>query len=251
MTGKQRQAFFDVHSGLPREGPGSDRSTRRAFSRVGGLPPAPRILDVGCGPGAQTVCLAGLTRGPIFAVDTHVPFLRDLERKCERGGWRDRVFPVAADMNRLPFSPGSFDLVWAEGSIYIAGAGNALAAWRPLLKTDGVIAYTEVSWLKKEIPEEPHRFWKEAYPAIGSIRENEEIARFSGYEPLEIFVLPESDWWDEYYDPIRKKLPALRDKYRSDDEALAVLDTEEAEMDLYRKYSAFYGYVFYLAKRWG
>ncbi len=241
--------FFEVHSGLPREGPGSDRSTRRAFSRVAGLSPAPMILDVGCGPGMQTACLASLCGGRIFAVDNHLPYLGRLRQRIEAERLTGRVFPVAADMNHLPFAPGSFDLVWAEGSIYIAGVEHALASWRPLLKVNGVIAYTELSWLREDIPEEPGRFWKEAYPAIGSIRRNEEIARGAGYEPLEIFVLPESDWWDEYYDPIRRKLPALREKHDSDEEALQVLDAEEREMELYRKYPEYYGYVFYILRR--
>jgi SAM-dependent methyltransferase len=241
MTEKQMQVFFDIHRGLPREGPGSGRSTRRAFSMVAGLPPAPRILDVGCGPGAQTACLANLCGGKILAVDNHRPFLEQLRRK------------IAAERltGRLPFAPGSFDLIWAEGSIYLAGMQNALELWRPLLKGNGAIGFTEVSWLRDDIPEEVDRFWKEAYPAIGPISRNLEIVRGAGYEPLDTFVLPESDWWNDYYDPILAKLPALREKYGRDEEAQAVLDMEDAEMALYRKYSAWYGYVFYLARREG
>ena len=245
------RVFFDVHSGLPREGPGSDRSTRKAFSMIPGLPRAPRILDVGCGPGAQTVCLASLSGGKVVAVDNHLPFLRGLARTIGARKLADRVFPVAADMNRLPFPPGSFDLVWAEGSIYISGLENGLSQWRPLLKKKGAIAYTEISWLREEIPEELDRFWKEAYPAIGPVSRNTEILERAGFEPLGTFVLPESDWWDEYYNNILAKIPLLKSRYRNDAEALQVLDVEEAEMNLYRKYSSYYGYVFYIGRRKG
>jgi SAM-dependent methyltransferase len=245
------RAFFDVHSGLPREGPGSDRSTRKAFSMIGKLPRVPRVLDVGCGPGAQTVCLAELSGGMVAATDNHLPFLRSLARTIAARELAGRVFPVAADMNRLPFPPGSFDLIWAEGSIYIAGLENGLAHWRPLLKKRGAIAYTEISWLREEIPEELDRFWKEAYPAIGPVSRNTEILESAGFETLGTFLLPESDWWDEYYNNILAKIPLLRSRYRNDAEALQVLDMEEAEMDLYRKYSAYYGYVFYMGRRRG
>ena len=46
--------FFEIHQGLPREGPGDFDSTRRALALLGGLPERPRILDIGCGPGMQT-----------------------------------------------------------------------------------------------------------------------------------------------------------------------------------------------------
>ena len=39
-------AFF---AGLDRQGPGDDTQTRRALSFIDGLPPRPRIADIGCG----------------------------------------------------------------------------------------------------------------------------------------------------------------------------------------------------------
>lgn len=46
--------FFLVHRGLPREGPGNDAATLQALRRLPPLPASPRVLDLGCGPGAQT-----------------------------------------------------------------------------------------------------------------------------------------------------------------------------------------------------
>lgn len=48
-------AFF---AGLDRQGPGDDAQTRRALSFIDGLPPRPRIADIGCGTGRQTAVLA-------------------------------------------------------------------------------------------------------------------------------------------------------------------------------------------------
>ena len=73
------------------------------------------------------------------------------------------------------------------------------------------------------------------------------LARLSaaGYRSLGHFTLPESDWWDNYYHPMAARIQALREKYEHNPAAQAVLDMEYAEIDLYRQFSAWYGYVFY------
>ena len=50
--------FFELFTGLPRQGPGSTPSTRRALGLVPGVGPRTRVLDIGCGTGAQTLVLA-------------------------------------------------------------------------------------------------------------------------------------------------------------------------------------------------
>ena len=50
--------FFELHSGLPREGPGDDSITQRAVELLPALPPDPVVVDAGCGPGGQTLVLA-------------------------------------------------------------------------------------------------------------------------------------------------------------------------------------------------
>ena len=41
----------------------------------------------------------------------------------------------------------------------------------------------------------------------------------------------------------------LREKYADNAEAQNALDEELAEIDLFRKYSSYYGYEFYVARR--
>ncbi len=41
------KVFWEVHSGLPQEAPGSDEATAKAIAMVGGLPLDPMILDIG------------------------------------------------------------------------------------------------------------------------------------------------------------------------------------------------------------
>lgn len=248
MTEGQWQVFFEVHSGLPREGPGDPAFTRRAFACVRGLPARPRILDLGCGSGAQTLELAGLCQGRIVAVDNHGPFLEQLRSRAALLGLGDRIEAKLGDLRQLSFEPGSFDLIWAEGSIFVVGFAAGLAAWRALLCKAGYIAVTEACWLKPEVPPEVREFWNAAYPAIRGIPENQEMVRAAGYDLVESFVLPESAWWN-YYAPIERKLPGLEARYAGDPQALEVLAAERQEIAMFRGYCDCYGYVFFVARR--
>ena len=53
-----RAKLYYLHQGLPRQGPGTDASTRDAIHRLGIIRSNPRILDIGCGPGRASVLLA-------------------------------------------------------------------------------------------------------------------------------------------------------------------------------------------------
>ena len=242
------KVFFEIHDDIPRGGPGSFASTRRAFLLLTACPKNPDILDIGCGPGMQTLHLAKLSEGRVMAVDNHQPFLKRLRAAVKAGGLEERITVMNGDMLALDFEPGSFDVIWAEGSIYVMGFKKGLSTWKPLLKNPGFLAVTEVSWLKPNPPEVLRSFWAKEYPAMQDVEANLNVIRRAGYRPVDHFTLPESDWWDYYYTPIQEKLPIIRKKYRDHSDALAVVDMESREIDFYIKYSDYYGYVFYVMK---
>ena len=65
-------AFTLIHNGIPREAPGSERSSRRALGLLGNPPNEALVLDMGCGPGQQTLVLADVLEGSrITAVDIY------------------------------------------------------------------------------------------------------------------------------------------------------------------------------------
>jgi SAM-dependent methyltransferase len=241
--------FFEIHSDLPREAPGDDVSTARALALASGLPHRPDVLDVGCGPGAQTLVLTRATSGLVAAVDNHAPFLDDLRRRAALAGLAERVRPVRASMFDLPFRDAAFDLIWAEGAIYIMGFDNGLLSWRRFLRPDGWVGVSEIAWLRDDPPQELIDFWKAGYPAIRTVAENLAAIRDSGYKTAGHFALPASSWWDSYYAPVMDKVARLKDKYRGDAEAEGILDQETMEIDISQKYSDYYGYVFFVMKR--
>ncbi len=245
-----QEVFFDIHRDLPREGPGSLASAEKALRLMPDLPAKPDILDVGCGPGLQSIYLARLTDGHVTAVDNHQPFLHCLEKSAGDMGLSQRITPLNADMNHLDFPEGSFDLIWSEGALYQMGFSNALNSLRRFIKPGGYLAATEAVWLKnQDPPSEVWDIWKDEYPAISTVWANKEMIRDAGYNMAGHFTLPERDWLEEYYAPLEKRLDYLEQKYSGDTIALRVIEYSRKEIDDYRKYSDWYGYEFFICTK--
>ncbi len=73
------EIFFDIHKNLPRQGSGRDKYTQKASDMIPKLE-QPLILDIGCGPGLQTIKLAKLSCRKIIAIDIHQPYLEQLRQ---------------------------------------------------------------------------------------------------------------------------------------------------------------------------
>ena len=243
--------FYELFNGLPRGGPGGNEYTRKAYKQLEDIPSQPRILDVGCGPGMQTLELARLSSGHVTGLDTHQPHLDVLEKAAKAGILDDKLEVINGSMFKLEnhFELESVDIIWSEGAIYIMGFEAGLKAWRKFLKTNGYIAVTELAWLKSEPPGELIEFWKKEYPGMKSLEENREIITASGYSEISYFVLPDSAWWEQFYVPLEGRVQELKEQYKNDPKAREVLDTTEQEIALFRKYSEWYGYVFYIMQK--
>jgi SAM-dependent methyltransferase len=172
------------------------------------------------------------------------PFLDDLARRAVQARVAECIRPRNASMFELDFVE-PFDPIWSEGAIYIIGFERGLRQWRRLLKPGGFVAVTELSWLRP-YPPAAAAFWQEAYPGMATIEVNLARLMAAGYRPLALFVLPEGAWWDHYYHSMVARIAMLREQYRGSAETQTVLDLEYAEIELYRRYSAWYGYVFYV-----
>lgn len=237
------EAFWLAHDGLPREAPGSERTTRLLLELCGPLPASPRILDVGCGTGPASVLLAELTGGTVDAVDRHEPFLDALRARARAAGLEDRVRPHAARMEDLPFPDAAFDLVWAEGSAYVMGFDAALLAWRRLLAPGGRLVATEAEWTTPTPAPGARAFWDEGYPAMRTTARNVAAAQDLGWTVAGTYLLPETDW-DAYYEPLATRLAHLRD----DGVEPTLLDEVGREIEVRRAHGADYGYTGYVLR---
>ena len=242
--------IFTMFEGHPRQGPGSNTCTRKAFSLLADLPPHPEILDIGCGTGMQTVELARISPGcRITAVDIHQPYLDELAWRAASAGVGERITTVRASMDSLPFPDATFDVLWAEGSIFVIGFWEGLVSWKRLLSPGGYLCLTEAVWFTENPSPEAAAFWDECYPAIKTVPENCAIAGRAGYEVVATFPLPESAWWDDYYTPLAGRLDGLRTAAAGDPGAEALVRFAEREIAVYRKHAGEYGYEFFVLRK--
>jgi SAM-dependent methyltransferase len=252
MTDNDRlmQIMLDVHSGLPRQAPGDDESTLRALSLCADLPMRPAVLDVGCGPGMQTLALARGSGGTVTAVDLFEQFLDELRQRATEAGIRDSIQVMRADMADLPFGKDSFDLIWSEGAAYIMGITEAFTHWQEFLRPHGYVVVSEISWQvpEAEVPPRAFDFFHSEYPAITDVPGNLARIEACGYEIVGHFTLPDESWWTDYYTPLSEKLDLAREKYRGDTTAQAFLDDTAEELRVRREYGDSFGYEFIVAR---
>ena len=241
------EAFFRLFEGLPRQGPGRDACTREALRRLGALPDAPRVLDLGCGSGRAALVLADALQTRVIAVDNHQPFLDQLRATARERGLEHLIEARCADMAAPGVPAGSIDLMWSEGALYLLGFEAGLRLWRPLLAPAGCLAVSECSWLSANPPPAAVEFFRQGYPGMAGIEQNLERARAAGYDVIGHFALPPEAWWDEYYTPLEARIAHLAPD--ADPELAAVLDETRREIELYRSHGETYGYVFYLLRR--
>lgn len=239
--------LYELFDSLPRQGPGSNAATRQAWELLETVPPQPTILDIGCGSGVQTLELARLMgNGRIIALDTHQPYLDVLHQRAATKHLAGRIETVNCSMDTMTFAPGTFDIIWSEGAIYIVGFEQGMAICQPLLKPRGYLVVSHITWFTTSPAPELHKFWRDEQIDIRTEEENVQHIDQAGYRCLAHFRLPSEAWWDDFYLLLEQKIASLQQKYRDDLERLAVVTNQQREIDLYRTYAHQYGYVFYV-----
>lgn len=242
------EKFLEVYGTLPRAGPGSNELTKKAFGMLGSLPPAPRILDVGCGPGMQTLELLRLSRGSVVALDLMPRMIERLEAGARAAGVADRLTTRVQDMGAMDFPPESFDLVWSEGAIYLLGFAAGLERFAALVRPGGSIAVSEAVWLKPDPPPEAIALWAE-YPEIDSVDAKLAVVADLGLELLGHFVFPPAAWTEHYYDPLEARIAEKARAWAADPDGQAILAEARHEISVFRSCHAYYGYAFFVMRK--
>jgi SAM-dependent methyltransferase len=241
--------FYEIYEALPRQGPGDCESTLQALGLLPTLTRGQRILDIGCGVGAQTLDLARATEAQIVAVDNHPPFIARLSNRAAELNLEERITAQVGDMNDLQFEDGSFDVIWSEGAIFIIGFAKGLAAWRRLLAPGGFMVVSEFCWMRENPPAELRELFMDGCSDVGDVQARRDAIAANGYGLLGDFVLPAVGWWENYYVPLAANLERFREAHASDPEALEVATMSRHEIDTYCRYPEHFGYVFFVLKR--
>ncbi len=240
--------FFEIHKGILREGKGRNKYTKKAFQMI---PPIknPKILDIGCGLGDPTILLAKLSSGKIIGIDTNQPYLDELEKKVKEENLSLNIKTLNCSMFNMDFPLENFDMIWSEGSIYIIGFENGLKQWNKYLKPGRFLVVHEMVWLKENPPHEIEDYWKKYYPDIKTVKQCLEIIPKCDYKLFGHFSLPEDAWWESYYQPLEELIKILKKKYNEDPKVLKILNKQQEEIDIYKKYKKWYGSAFFIMQK--
>ena len=164
--------------------------TRTAFKMIPQMD-NPSILDIGCGTGIQSIELAKLSDGHITAIDIDVPSLVLLQRKIKEQGLSHRFSIMKVSMLDLHSLGKTYDIIWAEGSIYAVGFEKGIRDWKQFLTKDGfLVVHDENDRIEAKV----------------------QIIKKHGYKIIGQFEVPHEEWEEKYYKPllsiiVTKKLP--------------------------------------------
>jgi len=204
-----------------------NKYTRRAFKMLSKIE-NPHILDIGCGSGVPTIELAKLSDGEIIGIDINPFELDKLKRKIEEEGFSDRVKTVKCSLFEIDFPDESFDIIWAEGSIWIIGFEKGLKEWRRLLKPNGfLVVHDEIKTVSNKLKKIPS----------------------CGYKLINHFSLPEDAHWTEYYRPLEIRIKELYTKYKDNSEALKIFKKYQNEIDMVKRKPKEHSSAFYIMQK--
>ncbi|MFN4153353.1 MAG: class I SAM-dependent methyltransferase [Paracoccaceae bacterium] len=223
-------AFFTVHSGLPREAPGDAGSLAWALD-LAKTPVRARILDAGCGPGADLALLRDKRpAGRLEGVDLHAPFIERIRAE------QPEVVARVGDMLALD---GVYDMIWSAGAAYGPGVTAALAAWRSHLAPGGAVAFSDCLWRTPRPAPAARAFWDRDYPGMMGLPGHIARIEAAGYRILGARWLGAAAW-EAYYGPLSERVAELRSG--ADAGLTEVLDATQAEIELWRNHGGDYGY---------
>ena len=244
----EKSIYYEIHRNLPRDRPGRNKYTRKAFHMI---PPLkrPAILDIGCGSGDPTLELARLSNGNITALDINQQSLDELQQKATQLNLIHNITLHNCSMTTMDFPTESFDIIWSEGSIYIIGFTRGLQEWKRFIKPKGYLVVHEMCWLQSHPPQEIKHYWEKNYPGITTISRNLQIIADNHYTILGYFPLPKDAWWHDYYKPLQQRIDMLRKKYADSPYVQKQLANEQVEINLFRQYSTWYGSAFFIMQK--
>lgn len=237
-------AFFTLHSDLPRQGPG-ERGDVSWMAEIAGLKRNAAICDAGCGPGADIPAL--LFAAPdahVTAFDLHQGFVDEATPRFQanpqvkvRQGRLIKADDGLPDICAL----GPFDLIWCAGAAYFEGVQTCLEAWKPALNPGGLVAFSDAVWLVSEDQRSPDPVtqWQD-YPAMTDLAGMADQIAAAGYETLGTRVLDDAAW-EGYYGPMERRIAALRPD--ADAALSAVLDQGAEEARIWRQHRREFGYL--------
>ena len=249
MSLYDRELLDQFFSGLDRQGPGSDTETLKALRLIKDyLPSNPRILDIGCGTGRQSMTIAKTIDCSILSVDISPIMIKGVEERMRKEHLTNKVTPLVGNMEQLPFDQNFFDVIWSEGAIYNIGFEEGLKTWMPFLKPGAFLVVTDAAWTSDQRP--PDSTWLlNNMLDMKTIAQKLETIQQVGYQPFAHFVLPQRAWEENYYQPMERHINYFLETHPDDSNVKQLMKQLTTEIQYYRENHDFYGYMFFIARK--
>ena len=155
--------------------------------------PDPLVLDVGCGDGRHCV-LIDKNGGRAIGIDLSIKMLKEAKTLYPNGHFQKM------DMRRLLFDSGSFDGIWASGSIYHVTKSDvrkAIEEFRRTLRINGVVALNFKLGSGEGMEANPKSYsGSPRYFAYYTRDEMKDLFSNFGFEELESCTYPEEIFGD-------------------------------------------------------
>lgn len=246
---EQNSYFNELFTGLERMCPGGI-GTRSKMMKYIPQDSEIVILDVGCGQGNSSIALAErFPKARIISIDTNQDYIRHLNQQVSAKGLAQQVQGMVMSMEDLDFPPSQFDVIWAEGSIYVAGFETALHHWKKCLRPGGLILCNDLCWKEKLVASHYKEHIEKVFGPLDFYRARSEMAQKQGYQLEHHYVQPHSDWLEGYYRPLAKRMDEITEKYPEEEQVKEIISQLQIEIDLFLNYSPFYAYVYFVLKR--
>ena len=145
------------------------------------LRPGMKVLDMGCGKGITAIFLAKEYGVTVFANDLSISATDNLHR-FEEAGVADKVYPIHAEANALPYAEGFFDVAISIDSYHYFGTSESyfVDVFSKLVKPGGQLGIV-VPGLRREFdkgyPDTLEKLW---FP--------------------ELFTFHSSTWWRKLWE---------------------------------------------------
>ena len=116
----------------------------------------------------------------------------------------------------------------------------------PPARSPRVLVVSESCWLQDDPAAEVQDFFAVEGDEVGDVAARRTTIADAGHTLITDFVLPAVGRWENYCVPLAERLKSFRAAHSTDPEALEVAARSEREIELHRRYSDVFGYVFFV-----
>ncbi|MBS4057944.1 MAG: methyltransferase domain-containing protein [Bacteroidales bacterium] len=170
-----------------------------------------KMLDIGCGTGVPTLCMAEHFSGFITAIDTDKPALDFFQDKLAENKLKHPIRIQEVSLFDFTAEKNSFDILLAEGFLNVVGFETGFAKALEFLKPGGYFIIHD------------------------ELKDHESKIDFMAHQNCTLsgsFYVDETIWWNNYYSPLDSHIKSISDQgfkacFASDSAEIAYFETDQ------------------------